>query len=97
MMGVCVMVHSSAHGFLQGIVGSKRSTAWWPLGFNANARLVVGGPCDPAVSSPARRPARFSEGLLVRVLLRMNLVVQEISRQLVAVIDLQLRGETRGV
>lgn len=46
---------------------------------------------DPALSPPAGRPAGFGERLLVRVLFGMNLVVQKIGRQLIAVIDFNLR------
>lgn len=97
-------MHSSPHRFLQEITESKRSTALCPTDMaswvSADVGLIVGvlavsaSSRDPAVASPAGRPTRFGEGLLVRVLLGMNLVVQEISRQLVAVIDLQLRGKS---
>lgn len=52
---------------------------------------VSGSSRDPAIASAAGRPAWFGEGLLVRMLLGMNLVVEEISRQLLTVIYLQLR------
>lgn len=40
-----------------------------------------------------RRSSRFGEGLLVCVLLRVHLLVEELLRQLVSVVDLQLQQQ----
>lgn len=54
--------------------------------------LLCGGPCD-AAAPPLPWPFGLGEGLLVCVLLGMHLLVQEVTGQLVPVVDLQLHTD----
>lgn len=92
--GVCVTMCIALH---QTLWGMKGVASWIGAGLLLIVSLlaVSGASRDPAIAFSPGRPARFGERLLVRVLLGMNLIVEEISRQLIAVIDLHLRGKTR--
>lgn len=54
--------------------------------------LLPGGSGDATVAPLAGRAAGLVEGRLVRVLLWMHLVVQEVAGELGAVLDLQLQN-----